>query len=70
MTAQEVPTSTVDRSVADFDDVPEIRDDLLVTGDCATTTDDRHRCYLYLRLYDHERTAARFMARHGARCPY
>jgi hypothetical protein len=70
MTAQEVPASTVDGSVADFDDVPEIRDDLLVTGDCATTTDDRRRCYLYLRLYDHERTAARFMARHGVRCPY
>ena len=70
VTAQEVPPSTVTDPVADFEDVPEIRDDLFVDGDCETTTDDRRQCRLHLRGYEHERTAARFMARNGVRCPF
>lgn len=70
MTAQEVPASTVNESAAaDFDDVPRIRDDLFA-ADCSTNTDDRRVCHLYLRGYEHEVRAARFMARHGIRCPY
>lgn len=71
MTAQEVPASSVTgTAAADFDDVPEVRDDLFVSGDCETDTDDRRVCRLSLRGYEHERAAARFMARHGVRCPY
>jgi hypothetical protein len=69
VTAAEVPDASVDGAVADFDDVPEVRDDLF-SGDCETTGEDRRRCHLQLRGYKHERTAARFMARHGVRCPY
>ena len=67
--AEEVPEASVDGSVADFDDVPEIRDDLFA-GDCETTTKGHRECMLQLRGYEHERAAARFMARHGVRCPY
>ncbi|PSQ18643.1 hypothetical protein BRD00_05000 [Halobacteriales archaeon QS_8_69_26] len=70
VTAEEVPGSTVDGPVADFDDAPEVRDDLFASGDCETTQADRRRCRLHVRGYDHERAAARFMARHGVRCPY
>lgn len=70
MTAEEAPSSAVDGTAsADFDDVPQIRDDLFA-GDCSTGTDDRRVCRLYLRGYEHEARAARFMARHGVRCPY
>lgn len=69
VTAEEVPESSVDGPVADFDEVPEIRDDLFA-GDCETTGEDRRRCHLQLRGYEHEQTMARFMARHGVRCPY
>lgn len=54
--------------VADFDGVPEVRDDLFV-GDCETTGEDRRRCHLQLRGYEHEQAAARFIARHSVRCP-
>lgn len=70
MTAQEVPASEVDEPApADFDDVPRIRDDLFA-GDCSTSPDGRQVCRLHLRGYEHEVRAARFMARHGVRCPY
>lgn len=70
MTAQEVPASTVNESTAaDFDDVPQLRDDLFAS-DCTTGADGRRVCRLSLRGYEHETQAARFMARHGVRCPY
>lgn len=69
MTAQEVPASAVNESVASFDDVPQLRDDLF-DGDCSTGPDGRQVCRLYLRGYEHEARAARFMARHGVRCLY
>lgn len=47
-----------------------VRDDPLVAGDSGPATDDGRRRYLYLRGYDNEPTAARFIARHGVRCPY
>jgi hypothetical protein len=69
VTAEEVPDASVDGAVADFGDVPAVREDLF-SGDCHTTGEDRHRCHLQLRGYEYERTAVRFMARHGVRCPY
>lgn len=71
MTAQEVPASSVNgTAAADFDDVPAVRDDLFVSGDCETDTEGRRVCRLYLHGYEHERAAAQFMARHAVRCPY
>lgn len=71
VTAQEVPASAVDDATAvAFDDVPEVRDDLFAAANCEAGTDDRRVCRLYLRGYEHEAVAARFMARHGVRCPY
>lgn len=65
LTAEQVPASTVgDAEVASFDAVPQVRDDLF-SGDCSGDT-----CYLYLRGYEHEETAVRFLAEHGVRCPY
>lgn len=70
MTAREVPAATVNESAAaDFDAAPQIRDDLFA-ADCSTNPDDRRVCHLYLRGYEHEKRAARFMAHHGVRCPY
>ena len=69
VTAQEIPASSVDGSVADLDDAPQIRDDLLA-GDCSTDTDGRRVCHMYLRGYEHEARAARYLARYGVRCPY
>lgn len=69
VTAQEVPAFSVNGTAVTFDEVPEVRDDLFVSGDCETDTDDRRVCRLYLRGYEHE-AAARFLSRHGARCPY
>lgn len=68
--AEEVPSSEVDGPVADFDDVPEVRDDLLVAGDCNTESDDRRRCTLQLRGYEHAVTAVRFLDDHGVLCHY
>lgn len=70
VTAEEVPPSAVDGASLDFDEAPEFRDDLLVRGDCETTTDDVRQCRLQLRGYSHERSAIKIMARHGVRCPY
>jgi len=69
LTAEEVPASSVEGPAADFDEVPEVRDDLFDGGNCETVEGDRRECWLYLRGYEHERTAARFMADHGVRCP-
>ncbi len=68
--AEEVPASSVNGSAADFDEAPQVRDDLLVDGDCETTADERRECHLSLRGYEHELAAVRFMARNGVRCPY
>lgn len=68
--AQEVPASSVDGPVASFDDAPEVRDDLFAAGNCETDPDGRRVCHLSLRGYDREVAAARFMARHGVRCPF
>lgn len=70
VTAQEVPASSVEGSSVTFDELAEVRDDLFVSGDCETDTEDRRVCRLQLRGYEHEVAAVRFMARHGARCPY
>lgn len=70
VTAEEVPASSVDSEAVSFDEVPEVRDDLFVTGDCETTSDGSRECDLQLRGYEHEATATRFLARHGVRCPY
>lgn len=69
MVAEEVPDGAVDGPVADLDEVPQVRDDLLGSSDCETDPEGRETCRLHLRGYDHERTAARFMDRHGVRCP-
>ncbi|MHB9286013.1 hypothetical protein ACKVMT_03120 [Halobacteriales archaeon Cl-PHB] len=70
MIAEEVSESSVDGPIADFDSVPQVRDDVFAAGDCSTDTANRRECLLYLRGYEHETQAARFMARHGVRCPY
>lgn len=69
VTAEAVPSSAVDGPVAPLEEVPEVRDDLLVDGDCEPT-DEGERCTLQLRGYEHERSAIQFMADHGVRCPY
>lgn len=78
ITAEEVPASAVDGSAAaDFSTVPELRDDLVAT-DCSTDTNGRRVCRLRQHEIqshteesrDYEARAARFMARHGVRCPY
>jgi hypothetical protein len=68
MTASEVPHSTVKGPVADFDTVPQVRDDLLVDGDCQVR-DGLRECRLQLRGYEHALPAVRFMDAHGIRCP-
>lgn len=67
--AEEIPAGSPE-DVVDFNEVPEVRDDLFVDGECETTGDGTQRCILQLRGYAHEQTAVRFMARHGVRCPY
>ncbi|MFB6195116.1 MAG: hypothetical protein ABEI80_03020 [Haloplanus sp.] len=70
VTAQQVPAGTVSGSAADFADAPALERDLFTPANCGTGTDGRRVCRLSLRGYEHERAAARFMARHGVRCPY
>lgn len=60
--AEEVPETPVNGSVADFSEIPEVRGDLFVDGNCETTADGDRRCLLQLRGYEHEGTATRFMA--------
>jgi hypothetical protein len=69
LTATAVP-GTAPTDAPSFDDVPAVRDDLFAPSNCERTTDDRRRCDLELRAYDHESTAVRFLARNGVRCPY
>jgi len=72
--AEEVPASSVGDADAEFADVPALRDDLLspsgtdVYANCEEG--DRRVCRLSLRGYAGEARAARFLARHGVRCPY
>lgn len=68
MTATEVPHSTVQGPVAEFDTVPQVRDDLFVDGDCEVQ-DGLRECRLQLRGYEHAVPAVRFMDSHGIRCP-
>lgn len=74
--AREVPASAVNGSAdATFDDVPRLRDDLLTPPEdnyayCERNDEGRRTCRLPLRGYDHEARAARFLDRHGVRCPY
>ncbi len=70
VTAEEVPDTPVNDTAVSFDEVPEVQEDLFVTGDCETTSGDRRQCRLQLRGYEHELTATRFLARHGVRCPF
>lgn len=75
--ATELPPSTVEGSAdATFDDAPALRDALLtpdgddVYATCERDDDDRRTCRLSLRGYDDEAAAARFLDRHGVRCPF
>lgn len=69
VSAEAVPASAVnDMGAVDFDEVPEVRDDLFAADACEQRADGRV-CRLHLRGYEHERRAARFLARHGVRCP-
>jgi hypothetical protein len=69
VSAEAVPDSAVNgTAVADFDEVPDVRDDLFAADACEQRSEGRV-CRLHLRGYEHERRAARFLARHGVRCP-
>lgn len=76
LVAREVPASAVNGSAeASFDGVPQLRDDLLTPSGDGTygyceRDDGRRTCRLPLRGYDHEARAARFLDRHGVRCPF
>ncbi|MFB6269972.1 MAG: hypothetical protein ABEH83_08520 [Halobacterium sp.] len=54
--------------VADFDDAPQVRDDLFAEQSCDPYEDGV--CRLSLRGYEHELRAARFLDAHGVRCPF
>lgn len=77
LVAREVPNASDSEAVATFEAVPQVRADLLTTGPasdsrgyCERNPAGGRTCYLPLRGYQHEATAARFLARHGVRCPY
>lgn len=70
MTAHEVPAAEAGGDVASFESAPEVRDDLLADRNCETDADGDRRCLLQLRGYIRERQAARFLERHGVRCPF
>lgn len=59
------PVDPTREPTADFAAIPEVRDDLFAPGNC-----DEEGCRLSLRGYDREAAAARFLYRHGARCPF
>lgn len=73
--ATELPASAVNGSAdASFDEAPELRDDLLspspdAPATCRESDEGRRTCRLSLRGYEHEARAARFLDRHGVRCP-
>lgn len=66
LTAEAVSQTAVNGTVADFDEVPEVRDDLFDSCERFSAG----VCRLQLRGYEHEERAARFLDRHGVRCPY
>jgi hypothetical protein len=76
LVATEVPDSAVDgQPAAEFAEVPALRADLLAptegsAGYCERDESGRWTCHLPLRGYDGEARAARFLDRHGARCPF
>ncbi|MFB6135318.1 MAG: hypothetical protein ABEJ04_01000 [Halobacteriaceae archaeon] len=69
-TAREVPASAVSGPAVTFDEAPQFERDLFTAGYCREEADGRRTCSLELRGYEFEVAAARFMARHGVRCPY
>lgn len=69
--AETAPPSTVnDATVADFDEAPQVRDDLFTENSCSGLAGGGEQCILSIRGYEHEMQAVRFLARHGVRCPY
>lgn len=75
MVAREVPADAVDGPPATFEGYPQVRADLLSPDDTGTyayceTAGGQRTCRLGLRGYDHEAAAGRFLAEHGARCPF
>jgi hypothetical protein len=66
--AEPVGPSAVDGPAADFEDEPAVREDLFSAAACDPA--DGGVCRLTLRGYEHERRAARVLARHGVRCPF
>lgn len=69
--AQEVPASAANATEAtDFAAAPGFAADLLDPANCEVDAAGRRVCRLELRGSPHEVSAARFMARHGVRCPY
>lgn len=71
MVAETVPASTVtDATVTDFDSVPQVEADLFRENACSGLSGGGEQCILYLRGYEHELEATRFMAEQGVRCPY
>lgn len=76
LVAREIPADEVDGTAeASFEDVPQLREDLLRPADddvfaYCETAEGRRTCRLSLRGYDREAQAARFLDRHGVRCPF
>lgn len=64
--AEEISGADAD-AVTDFEDAPELRDDLFAPDAC--TTDGETVCRLPLRGYEHEARAARTLDSYGVRCP-
>lgn len=69
MTAQAVPASAAPGDAPSFAEAPGVGQDLFEEGYCREES-GRQTCSIELRGYEREVEAARFMARHGARCPY
>jgi len=66
VTAESVAGAPANATVADFDEAPGVAADLFADENCEADG----TCRLELRGYEREVTAARFLARHGAACPY
>ncbi|MFB6077844.1 MAG: hypothetical protein ABEJ80_02555 [Halarchaeum sp.] len=66
VTAEPVAGAPANATVADFDAAPGVAADLFADGNCEADG----TCRLELRGYEREVAAARFLARHGAACPY
>lgn len=65
--AEPVPETQATDDVADFDDAPDVRDNLFAEQTCDR---DDGVCRLPLRGYHHEVRAARFLDDHGVRCSF